>query len=139
MKQKGDRSPRPRFHVTFETDTFTDSESYTTFMKKVQGLYPFFDDGALDAARFFFGNPDAKIKFLSGTMTLTEFIAEEDAAQAFAELGETIPEGNRNSTLYKGAVKILKRWGDTAETYQRYLELSGKCAPPLEDDELKRI
>ena len=139
MKQKGNSSPRPRFHVTFETETFTNPNSYTAFMKKVQSLCPFFDKGALDAARFFFGNPDTEIQFFPGTMNLTKFIAETEVEKAFAELDETIPEGSRNNTLYKGVVKILKRWGDAIEAYQMYLELSEKCSPPLENDEVERI
>ena len=139
MRQKGSRSPRPRFHVTFEVSTITEPDSYTAFMRKVHGLYPFFDGNALDAARFFFGNPDTEIQFFPGTMTLTEFIAEHEAEQAFAELGETIPEGSRNNTLYKSAVKILKRWGDSQESYQLYFDQADKCSPPLEDDEVERI
>lgn len=72
-------------------------------------------------------------------MNLTKFIAETEAEKAFAELDDTIPEGSRNNTLYKGAVKILKRWGDTTEAYQMYLELSEKCSPPLDNDEIERI
>ena len=139
MKQKGGKSPRPRFHVTFATDTFTDPESYAAFMKKVQGLYPFFDGGALDAARFFFGNPDAEVQFFPSAMTLTEFIAEAEAEDAFAKLGETIPEGNRNRTMSVFAGKDLKRNGDTPEAYQLFLERAAMCDPPLEDAELQQI
>ena len=139
MKQKGGRSPRPRFHVTFASDTFTDSNSYTAFMKKVQSLYPFFDGGALDAARFFFGNPDAEIQFYPGTMSLTEFIAEAESEQAFAKLGEIIPEGSRNRTMSLFAGKLLKRLGDTDEAHTKFIERAESCTPPLEDGELETI
>ena len=139
MKQKGGKSPRPRFHATFEVDAITDPDSYTTFMKKVQSLYPFFDGGALDAARFFFGNPDTEVQFFPGTMTLTEFIAEAEAEQAFAKLGEIIPEGSRNRTMSLFAGKLLKRLGDTDEAHTKFIERAESCTPPLEDGELETI
>ena len=41
MKQNGSRSPRPRFHVTFETNIFMIPENYAAFMKRVQSMYRF--------------------------------------------------------------------------------------------------
>lgn len=99
MKQKGNKSPRPRFHVIFAIEPITDPTEYTAFMKSVQQMYPFFDDNALDAARFFFGNPDTEVTFFEGNTTLNIFIEEESAERAFAELGETITEGSRNNTM----------------------------------------
>ena len=72
-------------------------------------------------------------------MTLTQFIAGEESAQAFARLDEIIPEGSRNSTLSKAGGKILKRWGDTPEALQMFLALAERCDPPLEQEELDRI
>lgn len=139
MKPKGDKSARPRFHAIFFIDPITDPDGYVVFMKKVQSMYPFFDKNALDAGRFFFGNPDTQIFFFPGTMTLTQFIAGEESAQAFARLDEIIPEGRRNSTLSKAGGKILKRWGDTPEALQMFLALAERCDPPLEQEELDRI
>lgn len=139
MKQKGTKSERPRFHVVFFIDPITNVDVYTAFMKKVQSMYPFFDKNALDGGRFYYGNPEAQIRFFPGSMTLTQFISDEESAEAFAELGETIPEGNRNTSLYKAAVKLLKRWGDTPEAYQMFLNTAEKCSPPLEETELDRI
>ena len=58
MKQKGDKGPRPRYHVMLLTDTITSPEEYTALLTKVQKHFPFFDKKALDSARFYFGNPD---------------------------------------------------------------------------------
>ena len=58
MKQKGDRAPRPRFHVAFPVESITDPNIFTAMMQRIQAAYPFFDDNALDAGRFFFGNPE---------------------------------------------------------------------------------
>ena len=41
MKQKGSKTPRPRFHVIFEIEPITDPVEYTSFMKSVQQMYPF--------------------------------------------------------------------------------------------------
>ena len=131
MKRKGTKSERPRFHVVFFIDPITDVDTYTAFMKKVQALYPIFDKNALDGGRFYYGNPEAQILFFPGSMTLTQFIADEESAEAFAQLGEVIPEGSRNTSLYKAAVKHLKRWGDTPKAYQMFLDMAGRCSPPL--------
>ena len=139
MKRKGTKSERPRFHVVFFIDPITDVDAYTAFMKKVQSLYPFFDKNALDGGRFYYGNLEAQILFFPGSMTLTQFIADEESAAAFAQLGEVIPEGSRNTSLYKAAVKHLKRWGDTPKAYQMFLDMAGRCSPPLEVEEQERI
>ncbi len=90
-KQKGAKSARPRFHVIFPIDPITAVDFYTAFMRKIQVQYPFFDKNALDGGRFFYGNPETQVQFLSGTINLTQFISEKESAQAFAELGLTIP------------------------------------------------
>lgn len=139
MKQKGNKSPRPRFHIIFAIEPITDPAEYTAFMKSVQQMYPFFDDNALDAARFFFGNPDTEVIFSEGNTTLTAFIEEEVAQRAFAELSETISEGCRNNTMSLFAGKLLKRLGDTDEAHTKYLERAESCTPPLDDGELETI
>ncbi|MBR0535871.1 MAG: DUF3987 domain-containing protein [Clostridia bacterium] len=138
MKQKGDKSPRPRFHVVFPVCKFTVAEEYTEFMRKVQRSFPFFDGNALDAARFFFGNHDTEVTVIEGTTLLSDLLAEEQD-DSFASLGETIPEGNRNTTMSQFAGKVLKRFGDTDEAYACFISKSQQCDPPLEDDELKVI
>ena len=144
MKQKGDKSPRPRFHVAFPVRIFTDVEKYAEFTKKVQNAYTFFDDKALDGARFFYGNPETEVTILEGTTLLSDFIvdeAENDSFtdDAFANLGEIIPEGSRNSTMSKFAAKALKRFGDTGEAYECFMSKSQQCVPLLDESELKTI
>ena len=139
MKQKDNKSPRPRFHVIFKIDPITEAGEFAAFMKKVQQMYPFFDDKALDAARFFYGNPDAEVTFIDGEITLTDFIKEESAKRAFADLGKTITEGCRNSTMSHFAGKLLKRLGDTDEAHIKFLERAEDCVPPLDDSELETV
>ena len=154
MKQKGDKGPRPRYHVMLLTDTITSPEEYTALLTKVQKHFPFFDKKALDAARFYFGNPDTEVYSFPGHRTLTEFIAELEEQESVAEpLSDipaphqpeqiqasrygSIPEGSRNSTISHQAGKILKRWGDTPEAYEKFMEVVAKCSPPLPEEEVK--
>lgn len=139
MKQKGNRSPRPRFHVAFPVEPITDPNQFTALMQRIQAAYPFFDDNALDAGRFFFGNPDTEVYLFPGTTTIDRFLDEQAAEDAFAEMERTIPEGSRNSTLSHAAGKILKRWGDTKEAAKKFLEEAEKCSPPLDRAELQQI
>ena len=138
MKPKGGKSARPRFHVFLAIEPITDALAYAGLMKKAQNAFPVFDDNALDAARFFYGNPNAEVSIYQGTSTLTRFMDDLEAEQIFAEL-DAIPEGRRNSTLSKIAGKLLKRYGDNKESYQKFLDCAGQCSPPLDDAELSQI
>ena len=139
MKQKGKYSPRPRFHVVFPVDPITDPKAYTELMQRLQTAFPFFDEKALDAGRFFFGNPDTEVYIFTGNTAIDRFLDEQAAEDAFAEMERTIPEGSRNSTLSHAAGKILKRWGDTKEAGKKFLEEAAKCSPPLDREELQQI
>ena len=55
MKWKDKFSPRPRFHIIFPIDPITDAEAYRQLKEAVIARFPYFDTGAKDAARFFFG------------------------------------------------------------------------------------
>ena len=139
MKQKGNRSPRPRFHVAFPVEPIADPNIFTALMQRIQAAYPFFDDNALDAGRFFFGNPDTEVYIFPGSTAIDRFLDEQAAENAFTEMERTIPEGSRNSTLSHAAGKILKRWGDTKEAAKKFLEEAEKCSPPLDRAELQQI
>lgn len=139
MKQKGKYSPRPRFHVAFPIPPITDPNQFTALMQRIQVAYPFFDDNALDAGRFFFGNPDTEVYIFPGSTSIDRFLDEQAEEDAFAEMERTIPEGSRNSTLSHAAGKILKRWGDTKEAGKKFLEEAEKCSPPLDRAELQQI
>ncbi|OON99421.1 MAG: hypothetical protein ATN35_12755 [Epulopiscium sp. Nele67-Bin004] len=53
--------------------------------------------------------------------------------------GEPIPEGDRNSTMHKIAVKLLKRNGISDATEAAFYERATDCMPPLDDRELSSI
>jgi hypothetical protein len=135
-KKKGKQTARPRFHVIFPIDEVTEPAGYKELLRRVQDYFPFFDSRAQDAARFFFGNPDARIVMADGWMNLSKFFRAEDA---FADMGEEIEEGRRNATLFHAAVCLMKRYGHTDEAKKRFLVEADKCNPHLERDELRTI
>lgn len=65
-KWKGKRSPRPRFHVIFPIDPIADGDAYRALKESVVAYFPFFDTGAKDAARFFFGVSDPVVELRGG-------------------------------------------------------------------------
>ncbi len=149
MKAKEGKSPRPRFHVYFAIDECTESVRYTALKRELQKAYPFFDSNALDASRFLYGVKEPQVIWNEGFVYIDEDLkieteAEEEEkldaeAAKFAALGETIPEGQRNSTLLRSAERLLKRYGNDDETFQLFLEESDRCEPPLEMKEINSI
>ena len=146
MKEKRGKAPRPKFHVLFLIDEITDPDEYSDLKKRVSAVFPYFDTRALDAARFFYGTETPQAEFCAGSITLNECLElyyPEAAEETFWNLDSahvpTIPEGQRNSTLSHFAGRVLKRYGDTEEAYAAFMERAAKCAPPLEDAELKTI
>lgn len=139
MKQKGNKGPRPRFHVVLLIQPEQDAERYTALKQRLQAAFPFFDTNALDAARFLFGTQDPQVLYHPGTVTLNDFLDEMDGEQSFADLEYSIPEGSRNSTMSRIGARIIKRYGDTAEAKDLFFQVAQQCSPPLEDRELESI
>ena len=139
MRIKGEKSARPRFHVVFLVDPERDTERYAALKQRLLAAFPFFDANAMDVARFLFGTEDPQVIYHPGTTPLNEFLDDLENEQAFAGMGHTIPEGNRNSTLSRIGAKIIKRYGDTAKSKELFLQAAEQCIPPLEDRELENI
>ena len=139
MKQKGNKGPRPRFHVVLLIQPEQDAERYTALKQRLQAAFPFFDANAMDAARFLFGTGDPQVLYHPGTVTLNDFLDEMDGEQSFADLEYSIPEGSRNSTMSRIGARIIKRYGDTAEAKDLFFQAAQQCSPPLEDRELESI
>ena len=53
--------------------------------------------------------------------------------------GHCIPSGQRNSTMYSYAVRILKRFGETEKAAELFFDESECCSPPLGAEELSSI
>lgn len=144
MRPKGGKSARPRMHVLFPTKTYTDHVVYAEVKAAIQRKYPFFDDNALDAARFFFGSDvDAgDIIWNEGFLSIDETLDETDYSEEEDEVlstGGTIPEGMRNNTMSRFAGCVLKRYGATEKAHDIFLAQAAKCDPPLSNAELGRI
>lgn len=138
-KPKGGKGPRPRFHIVFRIDPEQGVDRYTALKKRLLAVFPFFDANATDAARFLFGTENPKVIYHPGTISLNAFLDARENEQAFADLGRTIPEGSRNSTMSQIGARIIKRYGDTPEAKNLFLQAAEQCTPPLDEQELERI
>ena len=147
MKQKGDKTPRPKFHLYFPDTVFTDSQEYSKHKKSVCNYFKKFDQNAKDAARFFFGVPNPKVEFYDGNMLLFDFMqtvsVSEETNQKSTDTEiklDNIPEGQRNATMHQYALKVLTRHGaDDGTAYQAFRNESQRCSPPLDNSELNQI
>ena len=147
MKQKGDKAPRPKFHLYFPDTVFTDSQEYSKHKKSVCNYFKKFDQNAKDAARFFFGVPNPKVEFYDGNMLLFDFMqtvsVSEETNQKSTDTEiklDNIPEGQRNATMHQYALKVLTRYGaDDGTAYQAFRNEPQRCSPPLDNSELNQI
>lgn len=131
MQAKGKYSARPRFHVFFPTAACTNAATHKAMKLRIQKALPFFDGNALDAARFLFG-ASGEVFWQEGSLHIENWLLLQTARRS-------IPQGQRNSTLSRMAAKLVKRFGVTEESYQKFLEKSAECEPPLPDEELETI
>ncbi len=128
---KGEKSARPRFHVYFPTAPCNNETVYKSTKEKIQKELSFFDKGALGASRFLFGCP-SDVFWHDGSLTIEDWLT-------LMKSNRNIPQGQRNSTMSRIAGKLVKRFGVTDESYQKFLEKAAECEPPLPDEELETI
>ncbi len=138
MKQKGDKSPRPRFHVFFVIPIVTDADVYTALKKRITLFFPYFDTNALDAARFLYATSATDVEIYDGDKNIVDFLDADDFAEFDAQM-EQVPEGQRNSTMSHIAGKLIKRYGNSEDAYSLFIKQAEKCNPPLPESELKVI
>lgn len=146
--QKGDKAARPKFHIYFQINEVTDKDTYASLKEELVNHYGFFDTNAKDAARFFFGNPNAEVLWHDSWLTIDEDLLDDMTASDDEEDFDAdfyhpptgpITEGSRNSTMSVFAAKIIKRLGVTKEARDSFDEQALKCVPPLEKAELDTI
>ena len=106
-KVKGNKSARPRHHIYFPHEKVTDAGEVAGIKTRLQEYAPFFDDNALDAARFIFGCNPSDIVWHEGSKTITEFLGEMDFAE-YDSASQGIAEGSRNSTMSHIAGRLIK-------------------------------
>lgn len=153
MKAKNGKDPRPKFHAVFIIDECTDADVYKAIKEKIYEAYPFFDDNALDAARFFFGSQvdESEIIIHEGFESIEEFldidrddlgdefVKMSNACGTYAPYSKVIHSGERNNTLSRFAARVLKKYGNTDKTYKLFLTRAEDCEEPLGDVELLTI
>ncbi|WP_416148931.1 phage/plasmid primase, P4 family [Salipaludibacillus sp. HK11] len=138
MKQKRNKSARPRFHVYFMLPETTDQDEYAMLKQQIASAFPYFDTNALDSARLIFGTDHADVEFYDGNKDIFDFL-EDAAFMDWDNEQEEVPEGKRNSAMSHFAGKISKRYGNTDEAYTLFLKQAKRCNPPLEEGELNLI
>lgn len=132
------KARRPKFHVLIAINEITTKEEHDSLIDRLQRYLPFIDEKAKDAAHFFFGTESPKAEVIDGYMTLNELLDELDFDNY--DSGEVeIPEGQRNNTMHRFAVKILKKYGDTEKAAALFDERASHCNPLLDDWELESI
>lgn len=167
LKEKDGKPARSKFHVLFLVDEIDNVRLYESMKKTAFKICPYFDSNALDAVRMFFGTPDPQIEIFDGSMKLTEFFEKNDigfnvgkAVNADVDIdnlpdgplgqdepdkevgrldGSPILEGERNATLFVGAVCALKRLGNSIKARKLFDEATSRCIPPLDENEIERI
>lgn len=131
-KDKDGRTARPRFHAYFPIPKLEDEKAYSLLKQEIRERFPFFDEAALDSARFLYGTPTETILWQEGEETILTIF------QSTRQEG-SIPQGQRNNTMSRFAGRIVKRYGDSERAYSIFLEEANKCSPPLEAAELNKI
>lgn len=143
MLEKDGKSERPRYHVYFPIEKCTDAKQYTAMKVAIQKAYSFFDDNALDAARFLFGASTSDIVWHEGWMSIMDDIETDeeldDGDFDDVTFSGSITQGSRNKTLSLFAGQIVKKYGDSEKAHEVFMEMADKCDPPLDDTELKTI
>lgn len=131
-KAKDGRKARPRFHAYFPIPKLQDEKAYSILKQEIREQFPFFDEAALDSARFLYGSPTESVLWQEGEESILTIF------QTSRQEG-SIPQGQRNNTMSRFAGRIVKRYGDSERAYSIFLEEANKCNPPLEAEELNKI
>lgn len=164
MKQKGNKAPRPKEHFIFPIENTDNVTEYCETMKWLINTFPHlhFDKAVKGPAQLNFGVENPVVKYVQGKINLSELmknymdfqftensnIEEKIITKERLEMkniinenknSEIIPEGTRNETLHKFAIKVLANSEDTTEAYEKYLAKSKCCVPLLEKKELSSI
>lgn len=158
MKEKDGKKARPKFHIFFKCEKCSNKDDYIRLKNLLYKFFPYVDDNALDAARFFYGTEEPKVEHYDGELGIDDFLSIyslNDMSYEIDENGEVIDsndissnkeiireeigEGNRNATMFKLARKFIWRHDDTDFAHDLFLEQAKYCNPPLSEGELANI
>jgi len=140
MLPKDGKTARPKFHVYFSIDVVADADTYANLKKAIYAQFPFFDDNALDAARFIYGAEAGEVIWHEGWLSVLDVF--EDVDEDFDEAvtnNSVIPAGRRNKTLSHYAGRVLKRYGIGDKAHDLFLKEAEKCETSIEENELTTI
>ena len=153
MKDKYDKngkiskSARPRFHVYFPlSETCTDAKKIRDMKEKFLRVFPDFDSGAKDAARFFYGVENPVCGVQEGSMYIDEFLdtvpdielhdatdtVHSKSTEHKTNDSEVIPDGKRHNYLLQVAMQALGKYG-IGETARKIFDNAClNCQQPLD-------
>ena len=154
MKVKKGKAARPKYHVYFPINTVSDSEQYRALKDRTARIFPFFDAGAKDAARFFFGVDNPQACFCNGNLTLDSYLrlyapaaehgkTEDEGSNRWNrgrfQMPDMVPEGERTNTLLRLLGSLQARGvSDEAIRAAVLAENEQRCDPPVAEDELEK-
>ena len=78
-------------------------------------------------------NDGVKVEYHEGSVFIDQYL------KALNTLPEVIPDGERNDTLHRFAVKYLKRYGDGQKARSLFEEAVSRCQSPLDSSEQETI
>jgi len=140
MLPKDGKTARPKFHVYFSIEELEAAEDYVAIKRAIHAQFPFFDDNALDAARFIYGADKGEVIWHEGWLSVLDVLedVDEDFDEAISN-PSVIPAGRRNKTLSHFAGRVLKRYGIGDKAHDLFLKEAEKCETAVEEDELTTI
>jgi P4 family phage/plasmid primase-like protien len=154
MKIKDGKSARPKHHYYFPIDAVYDFKEYAALKRKMTFLFPHFDANATDAARMFLGVQNPVVEEYQGNQLLTDFLREQPdpplevktkinrpmaAGENKKSSGKVIENHTRNNTLSSFALSMLRKYGETEQAAQAFMERANQCEELLTDKELNAI
>ena len=114
MLAKGDKSARPRFHVFFLLHPARTprciKQLKIRFIRNCRSL----TEMHWMPLRFLFGC-SSDVVWHEGSLSIEDWLT-------LMKSNRNIPQGQRNSTMSRMAGKLVKRFGVTEESYQKFLE-----------------
>lgn len=154
-----------RFRFALVSDEeFTDKDERDRVQRAIIALFPQSDISCKNADRMFFGTDKglidgytdfeavcrkADLLAFADAMNIPAHPEQEEAekqAQKITAAGKSagrhggaIPTGQRHTTLVSFASTVLKKYGETQQAAQAFLDRAALCDEPLPNDELNRI
>lgn len=136
MKIKNGKSARPKEHYIFPTNSINNVNDYVKTMKYLIESFPelHFDPNVKSPAQLNFGVKNAQVFYVKGTLNLSNYMTSNQKKQF-----DIIPDGQRNNTLHKSALRLLTKYGECKKALNAYMKKALLCQPPLDRGEVNSI